>query len=95
MPASIRGGNDTTQEVCGMSDHYDALEIRDPAVRESISEVLYTLGEAITELESDPVVIEALGEHVFNHYVEAKRAEWDEYRTQVSDWEVERYLEQF
>jgi glutamine synthetase len=41
------------------------------------------------------VVIEALGEHVFNHYVEAKRAEWDEYRTQVSDWEVERYLEQF
>ena len=27
--------------------------------------------------------------------IEAKRAEWDEYRTQVSDWEVERYLEQF
>ena len=48
-----------------------------------------------TELEADPVVIEALGEHVFSHYVEAKRAEWDEYRTQVSDWEVERYLEQF
>jgi len=27
--------------------------------------------------------------------VEAKRAEWDEYRMQVSDWEVDRYLEQF
>ena len=60
-----------------------------------IRELPGTLGEAITELEADPVVIEALGEHVFNHYVEAKRAEWDEYRTQVSDWEVERYLEQF
>jgi len=28
-------------------------------------------------------------------FIEAKRAEWDEYRTQVSDWEVDRYLEQF
>jgi len=27
--------------------------------------------------------------------VEAKRAEWDEYRMQVSDWEVDRYLDQF
>jgi glutamine synthetase len=60
-----------------------------------IRELPGTLGEAITELEADPVIIEALGEHVFSHYVEAKRAEWDEYRTQVSDWEVDRYLEQF
>ena len=60
-----------------------------------IRELPGTLGEAITELEADPVVVEALGEHVFSHYVEAKRAEWDEYRTQVSDWEVDRYLEQF
>jgi glutamine synthetase len=60
-----------------------------------IRELPGTLGEAIAELEADPVVVEALGEHVFSHYVEAKRAEWDEYRTQVSDWEVERYLEQF
>jgi glutamine synthetase len=60
-----------------------------------ILELPGTLGEAITELENDPVISEALGEHVFSHYVEAKRAEWDEYRTQVSDWEVERYLEQY
>ncbi len=60
-----------------------------------ILELPGTLGEAITELENDPVISEALGDHVFSHYVEAKRTEWDEYRTQVSDWEVERYLEQF
>jgi glutamine synthetase len=60
-----------------------------------ILELPGTLGEAITELENDPVISEALGDHVFSHYVEAKRAEWDEYRTQVSDWEVERYLEQY
>jgi glutamine synthetase len=60
-----------------------------------IKELPGTLGEAIVELEADSVVCEALGDHVLNHFVEAKRAEWDDYRTQVSDWEVERYLDQF
>jgi glutamine synthetase len=60
-----------------------------------IRELPGTLGEAIAELEADSVVRDALGDHVFNHFIEAKRAEWDEYRTQVSDWEVERYLDQF
>ena len=61
----------------------------------SIKELPGTLGEALDELEKDEVVREALGDHVFSHFVEAKRAEWDEYRTQVSDWEVGRYLDQF
>ncbi len=54
-----------------------------------------TLGDAIDELESDPVICEALGDHVLGHFVEAKRAEWNEYRTQVSAWEVDRYLDSF
>jgi glutamine synthetase len=60
-----------------------------------IKELPGTLGEAIDELEKDPVISEALGDHVLRHFVEAKRSEWDEYRTQVSDWEVDRYLDQF
>jgi glutamine synthetase len=60
-----------------------------------IRELPGTLGEALDELEADSVIRDALGDHVFRHYVDAKRAEWDEYRTQVSDWEVERYLDQF
>jgi glutamine synthetase len=60
-----------------------------------IRELPGTMGEAIDELEKDSVIADALGDHVLTHYIEAKRAEWDEYRTQVSDWEVERYLEQF
>jgi glutamine synthetase len=60
-----------------------------------IRELPGTLGEALDELEADPVIREALGDHVFNHYLAAKRTEWDEYRTQVSDWEVDRYLDQY
>ena len=60
-----------------------------------IRELPGTLGEALDELERDEVIRDALGDHIFEHYVDAKRAEWDEYRTQVSDWEVERYLDEF
>jgi glutamine synthetase len=69
----------------------DAATIASKGIRELPG----TLGEAIDELEKDSVVREALGDHVYSHFVEAKRAEWDEYRTQVSQWEVDRYLDQF
>lgn len=37
----------------------------------------------------------ALGEHVLTRFVEGRRAEWNAYRMQVTQWEVERYLEAF
>lgn len=54
-----------------------------------------SLYEAMQELEKDPVIREALGEHVFNRYLEAKRIEWDRYRIQVHPWELEEYLTKF
>ena len=52
-----------------------------------------TLREAIDELEKDEVLQQALGEHAYQAFVRAKKAEWDEYRIQVTDWELNRYLE--
>jgi glutamine synthetase len=60
-----------------------------------IRELPGTLGEAIEELKVDPVVCEALGDHVLEHYIEAKTEEWNEYRTQVTQWEIDRYLEAY
>jgi glutamine synthetase len=54
-----------------------------------------SLNEALDELERDDVVRGALGQHVFEWFVEAKRQEWDDYRKQVTQWEVERYLETY
>ena len=51
-----------------------------------------TLKEALDELADDEVIREALGEHVYEWFHEAKLAEWNEYRTQVSPWELEHYL---
>jgi glutamine synthetase len=57
-----------------------------------IQQLPETLGEAIEEMAGSELVLKALGEHVFTRYVDLKRAEWDDYRVQVSPWELERYL---
>jgi glutamine synthetase len=54
-----------------------------------------TLREALDELTHDEVIREALGEHVYEWFSEAKRSEWDDYRRQVSQWELDRYLSTF
>ncbi len=50
------------------------------------------LGEALKELEKDEYLKEVLGAHISKKYVEAKRAEWMNYRTQVTAWEINEYL---
>jgi len=52
-----------------------------------------TLAEALDELEGDPVIQGALGAGITETLLRARRAEWDEYRIQVTPWELERYLE--
>ncbi len=51
-----------------------------------------SLEEALYELKHNPIIKKALGEHIYNEFVSAKEKEWDEYRTQVSEWEIENYL---
>ena len=51
--------------------------------------------DAVECMEADPFIREVLGDHVYTKYVEAKRQEWKEYTTRVSQWEIERYLNKF
>ena len=51
-----------------------------------------TLGEAIDELSQSELARKALGPHIFDRYIEIKRKEWDDYRVQLTDWEMKRYL---
>jgi glutamine synthetase len=51
-----------------------------------------SLVEAVRDMERDEVVAEALGEHVFEWFLRNKRREWEEYRTLVTPFEVERYF---
>lgn len=50
------------------------------------------LYEAVQEMKKSEFMKGVLGEEVFRKYVSAKRAEWNEYTSQVTDWEIDRYL---
>ena len=51
-----------------------------------------SLDEAIDEMEKDSVIKEALGAHLFERFINAKRLEWEDYRLEVSSWELKKYL---
>jgi glutamine synthetase len=74
----------------------DVYNFDDSKLRELNIETLPgTLEEAIEELEKDDVLRETLGEHTFQAFIRAKRAEWDSYRIYVTNWELDRYLQVF
>ena len=51
-----------------------------------------TLAHALDNLRTDEVMIDALGRHLFEHFIESKEIEWDMFRTQVHPWEREQYM---
>lgn len=59
---------------------------------EGIEALPATLSEAVDELEKDEYILEVLGDHISRNYIAAKRTEWAEYTSQVTDWEIEQYL---
>jgi glutamine synthetase len=60
--------------------------------RRGIDTLPSSLYEAIQLTAQSEVVRKALGDHVFNAFVQNKLIEWDEYRTQITEYEIKRYL---
>ncbi|OGH96681.1 MAG: type I glutamate--ammonia ligase [Candidatus Melainabacteria bacterium GWF2_32_7] len=52
-----------------------------------------SLLEALDQMEKSQVAKDALGEHIYNEFLNAKKIEWDSFRILVTPWELERYLE--
>jgi glutamine synthetase len=60
--------------------------------RRGIGTLPGSLYEAIQLTEKSQLVREALGDHVFNSFIQNKKVEWERYRTQVTDYELKNYL---
>ncbi|MGI8440713.1 MAG: glutamine synthetase family protein [Thermoleophilaceae bacterium] len=60
--------------------------------RLGIEQLPENLGEAIEITADSELVLRTLGEHTFNRYIEIKRQEWEDYRVQVTRWELDRYM---
>ena len=72
--------------------------VEEPSENEEVAEQLAsplpaTLGEALEELEWDPVVRDALGQPVIERFLAAKEREWLAFSRHISSWERERYLD--
>jgi glutamine synthetase len=66
----------------------------DELAKRQISTLPGSLGEALDEVQRDELVQEALGAHVYERFVEAKKLEWADYCMSVSQWELDRYLKE-
>ncbi|MBE0695605.1 MAG: type I glutamate--ammonia ligase [Anaerolineaceae bacterium] len=77
----------------------DAAEERlyqqDSNTRKSSEALPGSLNQALIALEADEVIQNALGPVICDRFINAKRLEWDEYRREVSPWELSRYLPLF
>ena len=61
-------------------------------LKRGIKQLPGSLLEAIQITEKSQLVREALGDHVFNHFIENKKVEWDQYRIQITSYEIDKYL---
>ena len=69
--------------------HFDGKKL----LERGISVLPHSLWQAVKELKKSTLMQQALGTHTFQKYIEAKTAEWDDFRIHVTDWEQDRYLE--
>ena len=70
---------------------FDDIELE----RRNVGVLPDNLRDAVDALAADDVVIDALGDHLAERFIEAKRLEWREYRGHVTPWELDQYLERF
>lgn len=78
----------------GEPTNFDIYNMTDEERRKlGIESLPGSLMEAMDEFLKDDVLKSALSEHIIEKLIEAKKEEWDSFRTHVTDWEIERYLE--
>ena len=68
---------------------------REERKRENIESLPESLHEAVAYMQKSDLVKEALGKNTFEYYIRAKEVEWDNYRTQVHQWEINSYLSKY
>lgn len=95
LAVMLKAGLDGIKNKLALVPHTDRnIYVMDESERKDagIEDLPVSIFDAVEALQSDPVICEALGEHAVAHFVEAKRIEWDLFRTTVHDWERDQYM---
>lgn len=91
LGAGLRGIEEGYELPPGTEDDVWALSDRERAAA-GYRTLPANLAEAIDVMAESELVAEVLGEHVFDFFLKNKQTEWDDYRRQVTAYELERYL---
>jgi glutamine synthetase len=91
LSAGLKGIEEGYELPPGSEDDVWALTDAERAAM-GLRQLPTSLNQAIKVMEKSELVAETLGEHVFDFFLRNKRAEWDEYRTQVTPYELAKHL---
>lgn len=98
LAVMLRAGLDGIQRKMTLQPAMDEnifLQDESERLRPRIRLLPLTLGEALEAMHEDVLIREALGDTIYEGFIDAKSIEWAEYRQQVHPWEIERYLPLF
>jgi glutamine synthetase len=91
LAAGLKGIEEGYELPLGSEDDVWALTASERRAL-GMSPLPTSLNQAIIAMEKSELVAETLGEHVFEFFLRNKQAEWEDYRRQVTQWELQRYL---
>ncbi|WP_338450950.1 type I glutamate--ammonia ligase [Niallia oryzisoli] len=91
LKAGLDGVKNKTNPPASVDRNIYAMN-KEERLAEGVTDLPATLAQAIEVLKQNEVIVSALGEHIFEHFVEAKEIEWDMFRTQVHPWERQHYM---
>jgi len=93
LAAGLRGIEQGYELPPEAGDNLFALSARELALK-GIEALPTSLNDAVDEMERSDLLLDTLGEHVFEWFIRNKREEWSAYKSHVSQFELDRYLPQ-
>jgi glutamine synthetase len=90
--------------AAGLKGIEDKLDLKEPVekniyelseqerVKHNIEHLPDSLGHALSLMSQSKLLKDTLGEHIYRNFIYVKQKEWDEYRTQITKWETDKYM---
>lgn len=94
LAAGLKGIEDKIEPPMAVDRNIYAMT-REERLAEGVNDLPGSLREALKELKKEPVILEALGEHIAQNFIAEKTVEYFSYQKQVTKWEIEKYLNQY
>ncbi len=91
LTAGLNGIKEAKKPMAPITSNVFEMSEEERAKR-GIKPLPYTLHNAVKAFKADPLIQEALGEHLTQSFIDSKNLEWSKYTQSVSDWERDRYM---